>query len=356
MGKGVALEFKKLFPDMYQDYLRRCAAKEVQLGKPYLFRPLLPPWTLNFPTKDHWRSVSRLSDIIAGLEYLVRHYEEWGITSLATPPLGCGQGQLEWRVVGPILYRHLSRLDIPVDLYAPQGAPQAELDEIFLASETPDPMSQNFPNVSTITNDRDTKVPASWVALVSILALVESQPYHWPVGRVMFQKIAYFATESGIPTGLVYKRGSYGPFADDLKSLVTKLVNNGLLIEEHSNDMFITRVGPTYVDAVRAYRSDLNIWKPTIERIADLFLRMNTKGAEIAATIYFATQELTGVNVEPITETQVLDAVKAWKIRRRPPLRENEIAQTIRSLNLLRWINVEQMHDLPVEDALLLGV
>ncbi|MEW6459483.1 MAG: macro domain-containing protein [Bacillota bacterium] len=121
MGKGVALEFKKRFPDMYQDYLARCARKEVKLGRPYLYKSLFPPWILNFPTKDHWRSVSRLEDIVRGLEYLLTRYEEWGITSLAMPPLGCGHGQLEWRVVGPTLYRYLSRLGIPVELYAPHG-------------------------------------------------------------------------------------------------------------------------------------------------------------------------------------------------------------------------------------------
>ncbi len=89
MGKGLALEFKKLFPDMYEDYVIRCKAKEVRLGEPYLYRRLLPPWILNFPTKDHWRSVSRLSDIVAGLEYLEKHYREWEITSLAVPALGC---------------------------------------------------------------------------------------------------------------------------------------------------------------------------------------------------------------------------------------------------------------------------
>ncbi|MGQ9779784.1 MAG: macro domain-containing protein, partial [Bacillota bacterium] len=119
MGKGVALEFKKRFPKMYEDYVRRCKAGLVKLGKPYLYRNLTGPWILNFPTKDHWRSVSRLSDIVQGLEYLVKHYKEWGITSLAVPPLGCGQGQLEWRVVGPTLYRYLNAMDIPVELYAP---------------------------------------------------------------------------------------------------------------------------------------------------------------------------------------------------------------------------------------------
>lgn len=103
MGKGIALEFKNRFPDMYDDYVKRCKTGKVQLGKPYVFHSLLPPWILNFPTKGHWRSVSRLSDIIAGLEYMEQHYREWGITSLACPALGCSNGQLEWRVVGPTL-------------------------------------------------------------------------------------------------------------------------------------------------------------------------------------------------------------------------------------------------------------
>src|SRR5215469_8240715 len=105
MGKGIALEFKKRFPDMFEDYVARCRRKEVRLGRPYLFKRLVPPWILNFPTKDDWRSLTKLSDIRLGLEFLEHHYREWGITSLAVPPLGCGLGQLEWRVVGPTLYR-----------------------------------------------------------------------------------------------------------------------------------------------------------------------------------------------------------------------------------------------------------
>ena len=127
MGKGIALEFKKRFPDMFKDYEERCKRKEVKLGKPYLYRRLMLPWILNFPTKGHWRSVTKLADLERGLEYLLAHYKEWGITSLAVPPLGCGEGQLEWRVVGPTLYRYLSRMDIPVELYAPYGTPHEEL-------------------------------------------------------------------------------------------------------------------------------------------------------------------------------------------------------------------------------------
>ena len=115
MGKGIALGFRKRFPEMYEDYVRRCERREVQLRRPYIYRQLTPPHIINFPTKDHWRSVSKLDDVIEGLRYLAAHVAEWGVTSLAVPPLGCGEGKLEWRVVGPTLYRHLDDLRIPVE-------------------------------------------------------------------------------------------------------------------------------------------------------------------------------------------------------------------------------------------------
>ncbi len=132
MGKGVALEFRKRFPEMYQDYVERCRLHRVRLGEPYLFKRPSSPWILNFPTKDHWRSPSSLEAIVSGLDYLEAHYSEWGITSLAVPPLGSGLGRLEWRVVGPTLYRHLQRLPIPVELYAPFGTPHEELQPEYL--------------------------------------------------------------------------------------------------------------------------------------------------------------------------------------------------------------------------------
>lgn len=130
MGKGMALEFKKRFPDMYRDYVERCGRDEVRPGEPYLYRPppaqlgLLDdaprhPWILNFPTKRHWRSRSKISDIKAGLGYLTEHYQRWGIESLAVPPLGCGNGGLDWDEVRPILIDAFESFTVPVTLYAP---------------------------------------------------------------------------------------------------------------------------------------------------------------------------------------------------------------------------------------------
>src|ERR1044071_1013522 len=132
MGKGIALGFKHRFPEMYDDYKHRCKQGQVKLGTPYLCKQDGRAWILNFPTKDHWRGLSRISDISEGLEFLVEHYADWGIKSLAVPPLGCGNGQLDWTVVGPTLFRHLSRLSIPVELFAPDQTPKEQLTLEFL--------------------------------------------------------------------------------------------------------------------------------------------------------------------------------------------------------------------------------
>ncbi|MCK4340136.1 MAG: macro domain-containing protein [Phycisphaerae bacterium] len=349
MGKGIALEFKNRFPDMYEEYAQRCKEGRVKLGEPYLYSRLTPPCILNFPTKDHWRSVSRLHDIVAGLRYLQAHYREWGITSLAVPPLGCGHGQLEWRIVGPTLYRHLKQLEISIDLFAPFGTPHEELKPTFLdaAKEAGPATSRQAPEY---------RVPPAWVALVEVLRRVESEPYHRPVGRVTFQKIAYFATESGIPTGLRYRRGSFGPYAADVKRHVTALVNNGLIREERLGRMFAVRVGQTFDDARRAYADQLAQWRDTLDKITDLFMRMNTRQAEVAATVHFAANELKNRREAQPEESVILRTVMDWKQRRRPPLEEKEVALTIRNLNMLSWIGARVSQDLPVSEEDVLNV
>jgi len=349
MGKGLALEFKKRFPEMYDDYVIRCNAHEVRLGQPYLYRRLTPPWILNFPTKDHWRSVSKLSDIVAGLEYLESHYKEWGITSLAVPALGCSNGQLEWRVVGPTLYRHLSRFDIPVELYAPLGTPADQLETQFLSQV---PVSSNEAGRS----NESSKINPAWLALVEIIARIIREPYHWPVGRTTFQKIAYFATALGLPTELNYSRSSYGPFAPELKPLTTRLVNNGLIREDRLGNMFAVKPGPTYKDATKAFAAELGEWEEIIDRVTDLFLRMRTGQAEVAATVYFVARQLAESLQSRPSEAQILEEVKRWKQKRRPPLQEEEVAQSIRSLNMLGWIDAAVSNELPIPQEALVEV
>ncbi len=342
MGKGIALEFKKRFPEMYEDYVARCRRHEVRLGRPYLFKRLIPPWILNFPTKDDWRSLTKLSDIRHGLEHLEQHYREWGITSLAVPPLGCGLGQLEWRVVGPTLYRYLKRLEIPVELYAPHGTPREQMEFAFLDHATDAEASSPEPEF---------KINPGWVALVEILARVESEPYHPLIGRTTFQKEAYFATQSGIPTGLEFQRSSYGPFAPKLKSVITRLQNNQLIREERLGKMFRVKPGPTFADARRSFADRLAQWEPQLNRITDLFLRVDTNHAELAAAVHFAWSSLRGKFERKPSENEVLQEVKAWKHKRRPALHDEDIAEAIRNLAALRWLDVEASPDLPLPES-----
>jgi O-acetyl-ADP-ribose deacetylase (regulator of RNase III) len=265
MGKGIALEFKQRYPQMFRDYKRRCTARGIKLGRPYLYKDLVGKWILNFPTKDHWRSAARLQDIVEGLEYLQEHYQSWGIRSLAVPPLGCGQGQLEWRIVGPTLYRCLCRLDIPVELYAPCGGQEQHLTREFL-SQAP---AESLVGAGTL---RGSKINLAWLALVEIVARVTREPHHRSVGQMTFLKIAYFATAAGLPTGLQFAQGSHGPFASDLEAIITTLVNQGLIEEEKGGQMSRIRPGRTFADARQLARTEIEEWDDIIENVADRFL------------------------------------------------------------------------------------
>lgn len=344
MGKGIALEFKRKFPDMYDDYVARCARKEVRLGSPYPYQLPDGRVVLNFPTKDHWRSVSRFDAIVDGLDALRSHYREWGIRSIAVPPLGCGNGQLEWRIVGPVLYRYLSKLDIPVELFAPHGTPVSELQLSFF-EQTDD----------VIGRPVEERIAPAWVAIVDALARVTAQPFHWPVGRTRYQKLAYFLSALGVPTGIEHERGSYGPYAPGMKPVTAKLINNGLIVERQLGRMFTLLPGPAYLDAKTAYAANLAQWDREIERVADLFARLQTDQTEVAATVHYVAAELNQQLERKPSEIEVLEEVMRWKARRRPPIQGSVVAAAIRNLGLLRWISVEPSPELGNEDELLIG-
>ncbi|MCX8559045.1 macro domain-containing protein [Mycolicibacterium mucogenicum] len=330
MGKGVALAFKKRYPEMFKDYVGRCDRGEVQLGRPYLY-PAKDHLIINFPTKDHWRAVSRLQDIVEGLRYLQEHYREWGVTSLAVPPLGCGNGQLEWKVVAPTLIRYLSELDIPVDLYVPHGE---SVEDPQLALDVDDP-------AAAPAEDTERFVPPEWVAVVAILDRLQRREHHWPVGRIMFQKLVYFASQTGIPTGLEFERNSYGPFSAQLNRHVARLQNNGLAVELKSGNMFRVLVGPTYRDAVDSYRESMEQWRPAVDRTVDLMARMNTTTAEVAATVHYAAADLADELGRRPTASEVIAAVEEWKIRRKPAVHRADIVDALAVLGMRGWLDVD---------------
>ena len=123
MGKGIALMFKERFPENFRAYAAGCKTGEVQLGRMFVTenkQPDGPRWIVNFPTKDHWRSRTRLEWIESGMEDLLRVISERGIRSIAVPPLGCGNGGLDWRDVKPLLETALGGVDgLEATIYEP---------------------------------------------------------------------------------------------------------------------------------------------------------------------------------------------------------------------------------------------
>ena len=345
MGKGIAEEFKKRFPGMFKDYVKRCEQHKVKIGQPYIYKDLFGQQIVNFPTKEHWKSISKVLDIEKGLDFLLSHYKQWGITSIAIPPLGCGNGQLEWKIVGPLIYKRVKKMDIPVEIYAPYGTKPTELTESFL--ENAEKAVTTKHNGSR--NDWLAFNPA-WVGLVEILHRLEKQPYHRPVGRTVFQKIAYVATQQGLPTGFNYKKSSYGPFSKELKVAESKLVNDNLLQEERFGRMFEVKVGSGFNMARKRYKSLLEKYIPIIEKTADLFMRVDTTQAEALATVLFAATELKKSDKKVVSEMDVLEAVMDWKQRRRPPLNKTVVASTIRNLGMLHWLDVQPDEKLPVSE------
>ena len=130
MGKGIAMQFKQVFPAMFRDYEKACKAGEVRLGKVHVFNlgglPGGQRWIINFPIKGHWRERSRLTYIEASLEELIATVRRLSIRSIAVPPLGCGNGGLDWSDVRPRIEAAFTDLpNVIVVLFAPGSGDQA---------------------------------------------------------------------------------------------------------------------------------------------------------------------------------------------------------------------------------------
>lgn len=122
MGKGLALQFKKRFPENFRLYDAACAFREIQTGKMFVTQPMepgAPRWIINFPTKKHWSNPSKLEFIEDGLNYLRRFLIENHVNSVAIPALGSGLGGLDWKDVRRLIERELAGLDTEIYVYPP---------------------------------------------------------------------------------------------------------------------------------------------------------------------------------------------------------------------------------------------
>lgn len=125
MGRGLALQFKKSFPENFKAYAAACERKEVQPGSMFVYDTLKtsrPYYIINFPTKQHWRHKSRIEDIDSGLKALVQEIKDRRIRSIAIPAIGCGLGGLKWAQVQPRIAEALKDIrDLYVIIFEPQG-------------------------------------------------------------------------------------------------------------------------------------------------------------------------------------------------------------------------------------------
>lgn len=334
MGKGVAEQFKLRFPLMFEDYKARCDRRLVRLGEPYLYKDLSGARIINFPTKNDWRSSSRIKDIEVGLDYLASHIAEWKVTSLALPPLGCGNGGLEWIEVGPLIYRKLHDLPIDVEVYAPYGTPASQLTNEFLQS----------PSQMTLEGKgrRHAPLKPEWVVIMEVLSELEAQPYTTPVGRTIFQKICYVLTEMGVPTGFQFEKGSYGPYADSVKSALHNFANRNWLHEERLGKMVALRIDPQYKRDRAKYDELIRDYQHKIAKTVDLFSRIkNTEQAEEVLTVLFASRQIKrAAPTADVTDADLYNFIFDWKKRWAEPKKKEALRDAVRSLAILGWLKV----------------
>ncbi len=327
MGKGIALEFKKAYPKMYLDYVRKCEAGEVKTGEPYVYVNDDGSKILNFPTKDHWRSPSRLSYVVDGLNWFIENYEKYEIDSIAFPPLGCGNGGLSWEIVGPIMYQKLVELPIHIEIFAPFGTSRNELTEEYLMQNACE---------SDIRGKTISKVNPKWYLILEVVRELNERTYSLKVGRTIYQKICYVLTRNGVDTGFVFSKGSYGPYSTNVKESITAMANANLIIEKPLGRMVSLSVAEDVVIEKAKFTDEE--WAAT-QKTVDLFGRIrSTEQAEMIATVLYSFDELVKT-MDKISDKDLYDFVMDWK----PHWKEEkdfEVCDTIHNLAMLSLISV----------------
>jgi len=207
MGKGLALQFKKAFPDNFKVYKKSCDDKSLITGQ-VLTVPLsslnAPFYIINFPTKAHWRSKSKIEYIEQGLLSLKDEVKRLNLKSVAIPALGSGLGGLPWREVETAIHHSLSDMpDIEWKIYPPQSAPAAE----------------TMPN--------QTKRPKMTIGRAAVIGLIDryiSTGFGYRLSLLEVQKLVYFLTATGEPLNkVVFKKYHYGPYADVLRHVLDRM-------------------------------------------------------------------------------------------------------------------------------------
>ncbi|QTL35936.1 type II toxin-antitoxin system antitoxin DNA ADP-ribosyl glycohydrolase DarG [Pseudoalteromonas viridis] len=301
MGKGLALQFKRAFPENFKIYKKACDEQSLVVGE-VLVVPLnsisAPFYIINFPTKSHWRGRSKLEYIDQGLESLKREVKRLGLKSVAIPALGSGLGGLPWPQVEQRIQTQLAQIpDVEWRIYPPQAAPDA----------------QEMPN--------KTKRPAMTAGRAAVLGLIErylSTGFGYRLSLLEVQKLVYFLTAVGEPLNQVaFQKHHYGPYADVLRHVLERM--EGHFISGYADGLNKPET-PIMLKAdaaaeAREFLAQHLQTRQRFEKVAKLIEGFESDTVmELLSTVHWvATQEC---NDQDLTHDTVIQKVHSWNTRK----------------------------------------
>lgn len=321
MGKGIALQFKRAYPTMFKDYARLAKSGDLALGRMHVWEVGGldgPRFIINFPTKGHWRSSSKIGDIDAGLEDLAKVIVELGIQSIAVPPLGCGHGGLQWHQVEPLIHKRLGQLtDVDVRVYPPVGAPSA--------SEM----------VTTGTAPRMTAGRAALVEMVNRYSEFAVDG----VTPIEAQKLMYFLQAAGEPLRLRFERHYYGPYADNLRAVLRDVeghylsgFGDGSQSVESSEPIRVLKLGH------EAAATEMASHRDTAQRIDDVMELISgwesSYALELLSTVHWLLTEDPGLEQVP---DRMVATVHAWSPRKQRMFPDRHVRTALATLADRGW-------------------
>jgi len=298
MGRGIALQFKRAWPDNFKAYEAACKRDEVQPGRLFVFETgqLTPPrYIINFPTKRHWRGKSRIEDIETGLVSLRELIEARGIRSIALPPLGSGLGGLDWTEVRARIDDALAQATaVHVRVYEPKGAPEP----------------------GRMRHVRDVpRMTAGRAALVGLMRRYLAGLLDPSISLLEVHKLMYFMQEAGETLRLKYVRAPYGPYAENLRHVLHAIEGHfvaGYADGGDAPDKPLELVPGAVEEADRFLQRHADT-RARFDRVAALVEGFESPfGMELLSTVHWVlTRE------RPHNQQDVVDRAHAWSPRKR---------------------------------------
>lgn len=317
MGRGVALQFKKIFPENFKAYHAACERKEVQPGGMFVFETnmLHPRYIINFPTKRHWRGKSRMEDIESGLESLVHEVKARGIRSIAIPPLGSGMGGLHWPEVHHRIVKALEPLDgVEVHVYEPRKGSESR-------------RKATNRSVPGMTSGR-----AVLVMLMDRYVCALLDPF---VTLLEVHKLMYFMQAAGEPLKLEYAQGPYGPYAENLRHVLDRIEGHFVSGYDDGKDSpgKPLELVPGAVEDAQKFLTPYQNTKDRFGRVVDLVSGFETpSGLELLATVHWVTDKH-----KPSSAKEVMETVYAWGTQKKQ-FTERQIHIALDALEGKGWI------------------